>query len=66
VNNCKGGEELVDYLKQYQLFSNPKKKKRKNKLAYDPNCRACQKYGRMLHIVEEKETGYDNKGFVMD
>jgi hypothetical protein len=68
----RGGEQLQrgrgigGLFKTIPNIFKPKEKKRKNKLAYDPNCKACQKYGRMLHVVEEKETGYDNKGFVKD
>ena len=41
-------------------------KEMKVKLRYFPECKACQKYGRQLHVVEEEDLAYDNKGFVND
>ena len=45
-------------------FTKIKSKSKKNKIGYYDECRACQKYGRVLHILEEEEMGYDNKGFI--
>ena len=54
----RGGEQLQrgrgigGLFKTIPNIFKPKEKKRKNKLAYDPNCKACQKYSRMLHLVD--------------
>ena len=60
------GRGIGGVLKSIQALFKPKEKKRKVKLRYFPECKACQKYGRQLHVVEEEDLAYDNKGFVHD
>ena len=58
------GRGIGGILKSLPNLFKPKEKKRKVKLRYFPDCKACQKYGRQLHVVEVEDLAYDNKVFV--
>ena len=58
------GRGIGGILKSIPNLFKPKEKKRKVKYRYFPDCKTCQKYGRQLHVVEEEDLAYDNKGFV--
>ena len=59
-----GGRGIGGILKSLPNLFKPKGKKRKVKSRYFPECKACQTYVRQLHVKEEEDLAYDNKGFV--